>query len=65
MLLESMTRSHEDYVEAAENILTPSQTEKLKAYLDQEREVMISGMKMSALEYGHSYDPEGGADSQE
>lgn len=64
-MVESMTRSNEDYLEAARSILTPSQTEKLEAYLDQELEMMISSMKMAALEYGYSYDPEGGADTPE
>lgn len=64
-MVENMTRSNEDYVEAARSILSPSQTKKLEAYLDQDLEMMISSMKMAALEFGYSYDLEDGTDARE
>lgn len=46
-------------------ILQHQQIKKLEAYLDQELEMMISSMKMMALEYGYSYELEDGAGAQD
>lgn len=53
--VENMTRIYEAYVEAARTVLTPSQTEKYKAYLDQQLDNLITNMKITGMEY-YSYD---------
>lgn len=53
--VERVTRRYEAYVEAARTVLTPSQIEKYKAYLDQELANFINSMKITGMEY-YSYD---------
>lgn len=64
-MVENMTHRNDDYIEAAQGILSLSQNEKLLTYLDQELDMMVSSMKMAALEYGYSYDMEDDSDAQE
>jgi hypothetical protein len=45
MMVERVARSHEDFLQAAQRILTPSQTEKLKTHLEQELERVITESK--------------------
>jgi hypothetical protein len=50
--MEYQDRRNEAYLNAAENILSSSQTAKYKEYLKQQRDMMESSMKLQALRYG-------------
>ncbi len=52
--LDHETQKYEAYLTAAENIMSPSQTEQFKAYLERQREQYESYMKVQALKYGTS-----------
>jgi len=49
-----MTRRDEAGIDAAQDILTPSQIEQYKAYLKRQRDQIESYLKLDVLRYGSS-----------
>lgn len=53
-MLDYDSRKAEAYLTAAQNILSPSQIEQFKIYLEKQHDQYESSMKMQALKYGDS-----------